>query len=112
MKSTIIKLSDRDVELKVNAYSFILYENEFKGRNFLKDFNNVLGVDGEEPLVSNHLRFTWALAKTANPGLEDFEQFANSVSLDDVLGVVSTIVKLINESLGIGDSKNRTAVDQ
>lgn len=102
MATEKVVLTNRELELKANAYTFIIYEDEFKGRNFLRDFNNVLGViEGEEPETSNHIRFLWALAKTANPQTEDFKQFAQSVGVDDVLLIVSTIVNLINESLGV-----------
>lgn len=112
MPSSVITLAGQKVKLEANAYSLILYEDEFKGRNFIADFENVLGLRGDIE-ASNHIRFTWALAKTANPNIEGFAEFARKYSLNDVFSIIKELSNLISQSLGVADnSKKEVAAAQ
>lgn len=109
LKMTIktLKLGDKKIRLESNAYSLILYENEFK-RNFIKDFENICGNDGEVDIV-NYARFLWTLAKTADEDVPDFETFTKSIELSGIFNSVSTIVELIASNIGAGSSKKYRA---
>lgn len=91
-----IKLNDRELKLECNAYSLVLYENTFKGRNFLKDYENLI----TEPNVSSHIRFLWCFAKTADSSIDDFEAFSrNNNILESISEIISTNITLITNSL-------------
>lgn len=102
-----IKLGDKRIRLESNAYSLILYENEFK-RNFIKDFENICGNAGEVDVV-NYARFLWTLAKTADEELTDFESFVKSIDLSGIFSSIATIVELIASNIGAKSSKKHRA---
>lgn len=113
MSSQKVKLLGREIELECNAFSQILYEDEFH-RNFIKDFQNILGADGTDIESSNYIRFVWAFAKTADPKFMGFVDFAKSCQLNEVFALVNFVVDAINHSLGVdeGEDPNQEATVQ
>lgn len=103
----VVKLGKESIRLESNAYSLILYENEFR-RNFIKDFENVCG-NAEELDIVNYARFLWVFAKTANDDIPDFESFIKSVELSGIFNNIPNIVNLIAENIGANSSKKYRA---
>lgn len=118
--SAIVKLLGRDIPLECSAFSMVIYEDEFK-RNFLRDYENIIGVDDIEnnlsnALLGNYTRFAWAFAKTADINFLPFESFARQSSIADITSVVNTVVGLLNNSLSSyngdgGTSKKEEAAE-
>lgn len=91
-----IRLNNTELNLECNAYSPVIYEDTFKGRNFLKDYEKSI----TEPTVSTHIRFLWCFAKTADNSIDDFETFSRSKDiLENITDVINTNVVLITKSL-------------
>ena len=113
MSTQKVKLLGREIELECNAFSQILYEDEFH-RNFIKDFRNIRGVDNGDIETSNYIRFIWTFAKTADPKFIGFIEFAKSCQLNEVFSLVNFVVDTINHSLGTdeGEDPNPEATAQ
>lgn len=106
-----ITLNNRELKLKVRAFTTILYEEEFKGHSFYKDYYALLKSDNRTKDVA---RFLWALAREAGEDVENFEEFSNNFaesSLGEALTAIETVINMIDDSMseGYGASKNPIA---
>lgn len=105
MAACTVKLGNEKIRLESNAYSLILYQDEFK-RNFQKDFENICGMSDDVDPV-NYLRFLWCFAKTAEKDTESFESFISKFEVGKVYSILPEIVELINKNLEINSVKSK-----
>lgn len=99
-----VQLLGREVPLKCSAFTTIIYEEEFRGRVFLKDYESILndsvtsgGADSSSKL-GVYLRLAWAMARTADVDFMPFEHFADKCSITDIISVATDIFDLVNQS--------------
>lgn len=107
MQSTV-KLGGNDVVVAVTGYTLLVYEDNFKGRNFLKDADSLL-TEAQKVPFGTAVKILWAVAKTADPKIEAIEAWSSKFELAEVLPAVNTAVDLVLKSLQSGEPKNTAA---
>jgi uncharacterized protein YecA (UPF0149 family) len=107
-----ILLKDKEYKLKCSAYTPAIYEDNFKGRNFLKDYDNIIGLNDSEPQISNHFRLLWAMIKEATPDVADFEEFSQNIDLAEITKIVSIVTTTITQSFSATVPKKEEATAQ
>lgn len=105
MKNTVI-INGKDVPIEITAYTTLIYEDNFKGRNFFRDIENVIENDSMKfGLVT---KFLWAAAKTADDNISSIEKWAKNIDLKEIIVASDIVINLIYESIK-SDSPKVTA---
>ena len=112
MSEKVIKLGEKEVKLQANAFTVLTYEDNFKGRIFLKDIEEFANASssGRVPLGLT-LKFLWAEAKTADDKIPNLEEFAKQFNIKSIIANATEVLDLIYEDLQTTEVKNQTAAE-
>lgn len=107
MKDTVV-INDKNVEVEVNAYTMLIYEDTFKGHGFLRDTDRVLVPNLNDVKFGTAVKLLWAAAKTADDTIPNFKAWSKDVSIKDAISATGKIIDLVVDSLK-SDSPKVTA---
>lgn len=94
-----LKINEKTIEVRANAFTLIVYEDTFK-RRLLKDIREISEnlSNCEDISFSVVSKLFWAAAKTADESLPDFCDFIKDFSISEITGTTVPILNLIVKS--------------
>lgn len=109
-----IILNNQKFEVKANAMTMLIYEDEFKGSSFFNDFEKL-----ENPLINQSsdiksciaIQMIWACLKTANSDIPEFDTWKSlleNISINEIYAANVAVVVTISKNMA-SPSKNTEA---
>lgn len=109
-----IILNNQKFEVKANAMTMLIYEDEFKGSSFLNDFNKL-----EKPLINQSsdikahiaIQMIWACLKTADNNIPEFNEWKKrleNIAINEIYVANVNVVIAISKNMA-SSSKNTEA---
>lgn len=112
-----IVLNGKKYELKANAMTMLIYEDEFKGSSFLNDFEKL-----ENPLINKSsnisgqilIQMIWACIKTADdstPKFNEWKKQLQNISMGEIYEANIDVVIAISQNMASPSKKLQAAAE-
>lgn len=102
MKKTIT-IGDKEIQLKTNGLTPLLYKNEFH-RDFFLDYANL--IDKGNMDLEYILNLAWLYARTADETVPDRDTWLESFDDFPAVDVMEDIIEITTRALTTSNSKN------
>lgn len=102
----VVTINGEELEVKLSAFSMVLYEQEF-GTDLIGDLNGkVMANDEEEGVLFDFakvpwmkiLQGVWAMLKTAKPSTPHFEKWVKGVDEFNVFEMRNTLESAVSDN--------------
>ncbi len=95
-----ITINDKKVTIEANASTILIYEDNFKGRRFLQDVEELQKIKKESDIpLTIFCRILWATAKTADNTIADMFSWSAQFSITGLMGATKSAIEIINEDI-------------
>lgn len=107
MKKTLT-VGEKELAVEITAYTMLIYEDNFKGRSFLRDVD-MLTTNPNKVQYSSTVRILWAASKSVDDATKPIKEFSKQYSIGEVISTAQPLVDLIVESLKTSSKKATAA---